>query len=234
MACEKILIIDDEVEICELISIYLKKNGFIPITANNGSDALNLTSLHNPDLIILDILLPDTDGLELCQELRKTTKCPIIFLSAKSSDMDKILGLTVGGDDYITKPFSPSVLVARVKAHLRRKRLSTPQVDTENTIISFPGIKIDLSSHSTYIDNKSVALSQKEFDILLLMAQNPNKVFSHGQLYDYVWGADNIGDTRTVMVHISNLRKKIEKDHANPKIIVNIKGVGYKFNTTNL
>ena len=209
MAHEKILIIDDEVEICELISMYLKKNEFVPITANTGSDALNLTRLHNPDLIILDILLPDIDGLELCQDLRKITKCHIIFLSAKGSDMDKILGLTVGGDDYITKPFSPSVLVARVKAHLRRLRLSKPQTDTENTVISFPGIKIDLSSHSTYIDNNPVALSQKEFDILSLMAQNPNKVFNLGQLYDYVWGADNIGDTRTVMVLTMKRSKRI-------------------------
>lgn len=234
MAGEKVLVIDDEIDICNLIKLYLSKNNFIVLKANSGAEALELVAVKDPDLIILDILLPDIDGLELCQELRKITECPILFLSCKNDDMDKILGLTVGGDDYITKPFSPGELVARVKAHLRRYRIISRGGKQKASVLKFPGLHIDLSSHTVSVCDKPVDLTHKEFQMLSLLAHNPNSVISMGQIYDYVWGVDNIGDTRTVMVHISSLRKKIEKDPADPKIIVTIKGAGYKFDAHSL
>ena len=234
MAGEKVLVIDDEIDICNLIKLYLSKNNFIVLKANSGAEALELVAVKDPDLIILDILLPDIDGLELCQELRKVTECPILFLSCKNDDMDKILGLTVGGDDYITKPFSPGELVARVKAHLRRYRITSGVETRKESILKFSGLHIDLSSHTVYVCDKPVDLTHKEFQMLSFLAHNPNSVISMGQIYDYVWGVNNIGDTRTVMVHISSLRKKIEKDPADPKIIVTIKGAGYKFDAHSL
>lgn len=231
MPGEKILVIDDETEISELISLYLTKNGFNVITSATGYSALELVSGQNPDLIILDILLPDMDGLELCQELRKITETPILFLSCKSTDTDKILGLTVGGDDYITKPFSPGELVARVKAHLRRNRILSTKKEQKNDVLYYPGLTIDFSSLMVYVNDNPLSLPAKEFQILALLAQNPNIVFSLGQIYDSVWGFDNIGDTRTVMVHVSNLRKKIEEDPINPQFIITVKSLGYRFNS---
>lgn len=232
MAGEKILVVDDETEISDLIALYLSKNGYCVITADTGKAALDLLSEHDPDLIVLDIFLPDIDGLELCQEIRKKSETPIIFLSCKSEETDKILGLAVGGDDYITKPFSPGELIARIKAHLRRNRLLNIRKDQKSDVLEYPGLIIDFLSHNVIVDNKTLMLSSKEFDILALLAQNPNIVFSLGQIYDSVWGLDNLGDTRTVMVHMSNLRKKIEINPANPKFILTIKGVGYKFNSS--
>ncbi len=234
MAGEKILVVDDETEISELIALYLSKNGYSVITAYTGYSALDLVAKHNPDLIVLDIFLPDIDGLELCQEIRKKSDAPVIFLSCKSEETDKILGLAVGGDDYITKPFSPGELIARIKAHLRRNRISSVKKEQKSDTIEYPGIIIDFLSHSVIVDDKSVALSSKEFEILAILVQNPNVLFSLGQIYDSIWGVDNFGDTRTVMVHMSNLRKKIEADPANPKFILTIKGVGYKFNSLNI
>lgn len=234
MAGEKILVVDDETEISELIALYLSKNGYSVITAYTGYSALDLVAKHNPDLIVLDIFLPDIDGLELCQEIRKKSDAPVIFLSCKSEETDKILGLAVGGDDYITKPFSPGELIARIKAHLRRNRISSVKKEQKSDTIEYPGIIIDFLSHSVIVDDKSVALSSKEFEILAILVQNPNVLFSLGQIYDSIWGVDNFGDTRTVMVHMSNLRKKIEADPANPKFILTIKGVGYKFNSPNI
>lgn len=230
MAGETVLVIDDEIDICNLIELYLVKNNINVVTANSGTEALNALSSHKPDLIVLDVLLPDTDGFELCKELRKRTTSPILFLSCKNDDIDKILGLTVGGDDYISKPFSPSVLVARIKAHLRRNQMVSAVSEPSDSTLNFPGLTIDLDSHTVYVNGKPVFLPLKEFSLLVLLAQNPNKVFSLAQLYDTVWGIDNIGDTRTVMVHMSNLRKKIEKNPTKPKYIITIKGVGYKLN----
>ena len=230
MKKKEILVVDDEIEIGELLTLYFSKSGFGVSTASTGFEALSLTSCMNPDLIILDINLPDIDGIELCQRLRQKTEVPIIFLSCKSGDMDKILGLTVG-DDYITKPFSPGELVARVKALFRRDRILVSKTKQQNNVLSFKGLSINPSSHTITVNGKCVELPAKEFDLLLLLASNPNVVFSIDQLYDSIWGWDDIGDTRTVMVHISNLRKKIEPDPRNPKYIITIKSVGYKFST---
>lgn len=229
MAGEKILVVDDEAEITELISLYLTKNGFHVVTAETGEQAIELTRTIKPDLIILDILLPGLDGIEVCQELRKDNNVPILFLSCKSEDTDKVLGLTVGGDDYITKPFSPSELLARIKAHLRRNRLLNTAHKQEKSLLTFPGLVIDLDSHVVLVNGAPVILSAKEFQLLALLAQNPNKIFSIEQLFKALWSYQSFGDTRTVMVHISNLRKKIEKDPSNPDYIHTVRGVGYKF-----
>lgn len=234
MAGEKVLVIDDEIDIGNLIGLYLIKNNFQVLRAKNGAEALELVNVQNPDIVILDILLPDTDGIELCQELRKITECPILFLSCKNDDMDKILGLTVGGDDYITKPFSPGELVARVKAHLRRNRIINAKKESNDSILKYGGLAIDLSSHTVSIFDKPADLTLKEFQVLVLLVQNPNSVLSMGQIYDIVWGVDNMGDTRTVMVHISSIRKKIERNPADPRMIVTVKGVGYRFDPNSL
>ncbi|UHA76236.1 response regulator transcription factor [Paenibacillus sp. 481] len=225
----KILIVDDEVEITELISLYLRREGYDIYVADNGVDALQLAADVQPDLIILDILLKSLDGLEVCKEIRKISNVPILFISCKSDDVDIILGLNVGGDDYMTKPFSPSQLVARVKAHLRRTSLTQQARPDQQHIITSQGLEIDLNSHSVKINGSPIALSAKEFDLLTHLAQAPNKVFKLEQLYQLIWNSESFGDTRTLMVHISNLRKKIEVDPTSPRYIVTVRGVGYKF-----
>lgn len=230
MAREKILVIDDENEINELIKSYLLKEGFKVYTVDNGRNALEAVRLEKPDLIILDIMLPDIDGIELCLEIRKQSNAPILFLSCKSEEIDKILALSVGGDDYLTKPFLPGELVARIKAHLRRNRLLM-QAKKQPRVIRYPGLEINLDSHEVWVDDEPVTLSSKEFDILSILVKNPKRIYSMDQLFQMVWQMNSLdGDSRTVMVYISNLRKKIEKNPSNPKYIINVRGVGYKFN----
>ncbi|OPA73282.1 DNA-binding response regulator [Paenibacillus selenitireducens] len=227
-----ILVVDDEVEITELISLYLKREGFHVQIAHRSEDALQIAAESELDLIILDILLEDMNGIEVCKEIRKHSMVPIIFLSCKSEDNDVILGLTVGGDDYISKPFSPSQLVARVKAQLRRNRF--PYINRERQpqqLLSFPHLEIDLSSRSVRQQDRVVSLSTKEFDLLVYLAQTPNTVVKIDHLFQHIWGSESFGDTRTLMVHISNLRKKIEPDPANPTYVITVRGVGYKFNS---
>ena len=229
MRREKILIVDDEVEIIELICLYLAREGYQTLTAYDGYGAIDMVDKSKPDLIILDIQLPDLDGFEVCLELRKVTKAPILFLSCKSEDLDKILGLGVGGDDYITKPFSPGEMVARVKAHLRRSRMQSEPVTVEHTL-QFGDLTIDPKSFTVRLAGEVVTLSAKEYQLLLLLAKNPDRVYSLDQLFTQVWESPSIGDPRTVMVHISNVRKKIEPDPAHPTYIVTVRGGGYKFN----
>lgn len=229
MRREKILIVDDEVEIIELICLYLAREGYQTLTAYDGYGAIDMVDKSKPDLIILDIQLPDLDGFEVCLELRKVTKAPILFLSCKSEDLDKILGLGVGGDDYITKPFSPGEMVARVKAHLRRSRMQSEPVTVEHTL-QFGELTIDPKSFTVRLSGEVVTLSAKEYQLLLLLAKNPDRVYSLDQLFTQVWESPSIGDPRTVMVHISNVRKKIEPDPAHPTYIVTVRGGGYKFN----
>ncbi|UUZ82329.1 response regulator transcription factor [Paenibacillus sp. P26] len=229
MAGEIILVVDDEEEIVELISLYLRKEGYQVISSHSGSEALTLVQEHRPDLVILDILLPETDGIEVCRQIRKSHNTPILFLSCKSEDMDIILGFSIGGDDYITKPFSPGQLVARVKAHLRRDHL-LEQHKEESQHLNFPGLEIDLLSRTVRVDGTLVPLSSKEFDLLIHLAKSPNKVISLEQLYKMTWGVDSNGDTRTLLVHISNLRKKIEPHPSDPRFIHTVRGIGYKFN----
>ncbi|MEK8130682.1 response regulator transcription factor [Paenibacillus filicis] len=229
MSGEKILIVDDETEIVELITLYLRKEGFNVLCSSSGAEAIEMVREHRPDLVILDILLPELDGIEVCRQIRKHYTTPILFLSCKSEDMDIILGFSIGGDDYMTKPFSPGQLVARVKAHLRRSQL-LEQHKEEAQILSFPGLEVDLLSRTVKLNGQPVPLSSKEFDLLLHLARTPGKVLSLEQLYKLTWGVDSNGDTRTLLVHISNLRKKVEPNPTDPRYILTVRGVGYKFN----
>ncbi len=229
MAREKILLIDDEAEITELIKYYLLKEDYNVNIVANAQNALEAIEIENPDLIILDIMLPDIDGIELCLEIRKYSNAPILFLSCKSEEIDKVLALSVGGDDYITKPFLPGELIARIKAHIRRNRLITPKEKTN--IIKYPNLEVNLDTHEVWINNELINLSNKEFEILSILIKNPKRIYSMEQLFQMVWKMDSLeGDVRTIMVYISNLRKKIEKDPSNPEYIINVRGVGYKFN----
>ncbi|GAA4833627.1 response regulator transcription factor [Paenibacillus vulneris] len=229
MPAEKILIVDDEPEIIELIRLYLIKEGYEVISTDSGTGALEYMEQHKPDMVILDVLLPGMDGIEICRQIRRNYDIPILFISCKSEDMDIILGLSIGGDDYVTKPFSPSQLVARVKAHLRRKQQLDQQKE-ESQQLSFPGLEIDLLSRNVWVNGTIAPLSSKEFDLLALMAKKPNKVVPIEQLYKMAWGVDSNGDTRTLLVHISNLRKKIEPNPTEPVFVQTVRGVGYKFN----
>jgi len=226
----KILIVEDEEDIKNLLSMYLIKEGFNVIWAINGEEAQKLTIREEPDLILLDILLPGRDGIEVCTLLRKHTNVPIIFVTCKKEDIDMILGLSIGGDDYITKPFSPRVLVARVKAHLRRSNLQQEPSSDKNCLY-YPGLEINLTSRTVTVNDISVSLTAKEFDILVLLAKNPNRVFYTSQIFQKIWDTYVLDrDMKTVMVHMSNLRKKIEFHSSIPKYIVTVRGVGYKFN----
>ena len=226
---EKIMIIDDEQEISELIRLYMEREGFTTSMCSRGDVAVAEVAREKPDLIILDVLLPGLDGLEACQEIRKITNAPIIFVSCKNDDMDKILGLRVGGDDYLAKPFHPGELVARVKAQLRRDRINHQQSPTSKLLECGP-LQVNLDNHEVCVDGKVVSLSVKEFEILTILAQSPHRVFTHDQIMRLAWEEEPLEcDNRTVMVHISNLRKKIENNPQNPRYILTVRGVGYKF-----
>ncbi|MDO4552030.1 MAG: response regulator transcription factor [Bacillota bacterium] len=233
MPGEKILIVDDEKPINDLIRSYLLKEGFSPLSAYTGLEALELAQKEKPDLIILDIMLPDIEGINLCLEIRKKSAVPILFLSCKAEEVDKIVALSVGGDDYITKPFLPGELIARIKAHLRRVQSPAYQPDSpeEDELLEFPGLSVNLTTREVLADGRPVALTAKEFDILKLLIKNPKRIFSTDQLFEMAWKTNILeGDSRTVMVYVSTLRKKIESNPDNPKYILNVRGVGYKFN----
>lgn len=233
MPKEKILIVDDEKPINDLIRSYVEKEGFTPLQVYNGKDALEAARSNKPDLIILDIMLPDIDGTNLCLEIRKQSNAPIIFLSCKAEEMDKIIALSVGGDDYVTKPFQSGELIARIKAHLRRDQLSklTAAEDPEEEIYEFPGLSINMMTHEVMADGKLVNLTAKEFEMLSLFVKNPRRIFSAEQLFELAWKTNSIeGDSNTVMVYVSTLRKKIEPNPSDPKYIINVRGFGYKFN----
>lgn len=232
MANEKILIVDDEKQICTLIKSFLEKEQYMTYTAYDAESALDILDEIEPDLIILDVMLPDISGVDLCLDLRRKTQCPILFLSCKSEELDKIIALSAGGDDYITKPFQAGELIARVKAHLRRNRiLSTPNKRVR--IFQYEGLCVDLDSHQVFLDEAEINLTPKEFEILAILIENPKRVFSIDQLFEMVWKTDSLeGDSRTIMVYISNIRKKIEPENRKVKYIINVRGVGYKFNNT--
>ena len=230
MPGETILIVDDEKEISELIRSYLIKENFNPLSAYNGKEALDLLSKNKVDLMLLDIMLPDIEGIELCLKIRSVSNAPILFLSCKSEEIDKIVALSVGGDDYITKPFLPGELIARIKAHLRRCRLSD-ESDQSGCYFEMPGLSVNLASREVCVDGNPVTLTAKEFDILQILIRNPKRIYSMDQLFELAWKTGALeGDSRTVMVYISNLRKKLESNAGNPKYIISIRGVGYKFN----
>ena len=229
-----ILVVDDDQDIREVLNLYLTKERFKVLLAESGEAAVTLAEKHNIDLILLDVMMPGIDGFETCQAIRKKTNVPILFLSAKEDEIDKILGLRIGGDDYITKPFSPGVLVAKIKAQLRRVKQNNyernnGQKKRENPILSFPGLTIDTDSCVVKRDELIISLPAKEYQLLCVLARNVNRVYSVEQLFQLIWGEDSLGDNRTVMVHVSNLRKKIETNPAKPVFIQTVRGIGYKF-----
>lgn len=234
MSKERILIVDDEKEIRDLIDIYLKGEGYDTLKAENGEEALNILEQQNVDLIILDIMMPKVNGIEACLRIREEREMPIIMLSAKSEDMDKILGLNTGADDYLTKPFNPLELVARVKSQLRRyKRFNNilAQVDAQErkeNILEIDELSINLETHEVFKEGNEIKLTPTEFDILVLLGGNRGKVFSIENIYNSVWKQDFMQSDNTVMVHIRKVREKIEDDPRKPKYIKTVWGVGYK------
>lgn len=234
MSKEKILVVDDEKAINKLVCSYLSKEQFQPFPAYTGEEALALLKKENPDLIILDVMLPDTEGPSLSLEIREFSNAPIIFLSCKTQEIDKIIALSAGGDDYMTKPFMPGELIARIKAHLRRQNSLTRKAAEENeNYFEFDGLKVDFDTHELFLDGEAVNLTSKEFEILKLLIQHPRKVFPASQIFETVWKTNCMeNDTKTVMVYISTLRKKLERKDHDTNYIVSVRGVGYKFNQT--
>ncbi len=226
---KKILIIEDEIEIAELEKDYLELSEFSVDIESDGTKGLKTALSNKYDLVVLDLMLPGTDGFEICRQIREENDIPILMVSARKDDIDKIRGLGMGADDYITKPFSPSELVARVKAHLARyERLSGSGV-RENTVIEIRGIKIDKTARRVFIDGEEKQFTTKEFDLLTFLASNPNRVFTKDELFNKIWDMESIGDIATVTVHIKKIREKIEADTSKPQYIETIWGVGYRF-----
>lgn len=227
---QKILIVDDDENIAELISLYLTKECFDTMMVHDGEEALVAFDTYQPNLILLDLMLPGIDGYQVCREIRARSNTPIIMLSAKGEVFDKVLGLEMGADDYIMKPFDSKEMVARVKAVLRRyqpgQKMESP-VEDKSKRVEYPGISINLTNYSVIVDGQTVDMPPKELELLYFLAASPNQVFTREQLLDQIWGYEYIGDTRTVDVHIKRLREKI-KDHATWGLAT-VWGIGYKF-----
>ncbi|WP_439874798.1 response regulator transcription factor [Bacillus mycoides] len=226
----RILIADDDKEIRDLLKRYLERELYMVDTAINGEEALYLFNQNNYNLVILDLMMPKVDGIEVCRKLRDTTNIPILMLTAKDHEVDKILGLSIGADDYITKPFSIHEVVARVKALMRRFLVLGSNTNVqEKTALTFKGLTIDLKKYTVHTNGKEINLTGKELELLKFFASNPEQVFTKTQLFRNVWDDNYIEDDNTVMVHIRKLRKKIEIDSSNPKFIQTVWGIGYKF-----
>lgn len=231
MPGELILTVDDEVRIGELVGMYLTKDGFRHLSATSGKQAIELTENEQPSLIVLDVLLPDMEGYELCTRLRQKTDVPIVFLTCKDTEIDKVVGLSVGADDYVSKPFSPVELVARIKAQLRRNRIvhNRQAEEAPSTIISSAHVQLHVDAHEVYVDGKRIELSAKEFQLLAYLMQNARQVLTTERLLSHIWGYESSLDTKTLQVHIGHLRKKIERNPSLPSRIITIRGIGYKF-----
>ncbi|WP_103996260.1 response regulator transcription factor [Paenibacillus sp. UNC499MF] len=228
-----ILIADDEKEIRELLKTYLERETYTADTAHNGEEALRLAQERSYSLIVLDLMMPKIDGIEVCRRLRQTSNVPILMLTAKDQEVDKLVGLSIGADDYITKPFSIHEVIARIKAHLRRYKVlgsenseSSPEA---NTALTSGDLKLDPKKFMLSRDGEEIALTAKEFELLKFFMTHPEQVFTKTQIFRQVWNSDYLEDDNTVMVHIRKLRKKIEEDPSNPKRIVTVWGIGYKF-----
>ncbi len=224
---QKILVVDDEPHIVELVKYNLAREGYAVLTAHDGSEAVAKTRQERPDLIILDIMLPYVDGLEVCRQIRRESSVPIIMLTAKGGELERVVGLEIGADDYVTKPFSPRELVARVRAIFRRT--GPDAVPVQGGLLSGGGLALDPMTHEVTLSGRPVDLTTKEFELLRLLLSHPNRVFTRDFLLEHIWGYDYYGSTRTVDMHISRLREKIEDDPASPTYIVTVRGVGYKF-----
>ncbi|MRN53952.1 response regulator transcription factor [Paenibacillus monticola] len=225
-----ILLVDDEKGILTMLELLLEKEGFKQIaTATTGREAMRLVETASFDLIVLDVMLPDTDGFELCQQIRRFTSVPILFLTARSGDLDKLMGLGIGGDDYITKPFNPLEVVARIRAQLRRQNLYRSPTQQKSSIMDFGLFAVNKSAAQLTVNGIDIPCPAKEFELLLFLCEHPNQVFTALQLYEQVWGKALMGDEKTVVIHISRLRKRLEADPSDPQTIVNLRGIGYKF-----
>ena len=225
----KILIVEDEIAIAELEKDYLELSGFEVEVETQGDVGLLRVLKDDFDLIILDLMLPGVDGFEICRKIRETKNTPIIIVSAKKDDIDKIRGLGMGADDYMTKPFSPSEMVARVKAHLARYERLVNSGMPSNDIVEIRGIKIDKTARRVWVNGEEKNFTSKEFDLLTFLAQNPNRVYTKEELFQEIWDMESIGDIATVTVHIKKIREKIEYDTSKPQYIETIWGVGYRF-----
>ena len=225
----RVLIVEDELAIAELEKDYLELSSFEVEIETDGEKGLKLGLAEDFDMIILDIMLPGMDGFEICKQLREKKDIPILMVSAKKEDIDKIRGLGLGADDYITKPFSPSELVARVKAHLERYRRLVSSNCQENDIVEIRGLKIDKTARRVYLNGEEKAFTTKEFDLLTFLASHPNRVFTKEELFNKIWDMESLGDIATVTVHIKKIREKIELNTAKPQYIETIWGVGYRF-----
>lgn len=226
---KKILLVDDELGLLEMLGEVLRKGGYTSLDfATTSKQAIDLIDNKEYDLILLDVMLPDMDGFQLCAKIRETSNVPILFLTAKITDLDILTGLNIGGDDYILKPFNPLEVLARVKAHLRRTERNQNR-EQPNTY-EYGDLKINPTTAQVFLKDKEISFTAKEFQIMVFFCKNPNKIFSINSLYENVWGVNSYGDTNTVMVYINRIRKKIEMDPNHPKLIINIRGLGYKFN----
>lgn len=223
---KSVLIIDDERNICELIRLYAENEGFKTYSAADGEAAVSEFKAHIPDIVLLDIMLPKKDGWQVCREIRAISDVPIIMLTARGETFDKVLGLELGADDYIVKPFEPKELIARMKAVLRR--YGGKEVKEEGEELAFDGLVINQTSYEVYLDGQKIEMPHKEFELLYFLAKNANKVFTRDQLLDEIWGYEFFGDSRTVDVHIKRIREKIDKEDA-PWQLKTVWGVGYKF-----
>jgi DNA-binding response OmpR family regulator len=226
---QRILLVDDELGIIKMLKTILHKEGYTNIdSASTGKETMTKIMKNTYDLIVLDVMLPDIDGFKLCQKIRQHTFVPILFLTARTGDLDKLTGLGIGGDDYITKPFNPLEVVARINVQFRRMK-QYRQNSTKQGIYHFGTVTVNKKEAKLLVDNREISCPAKEFELLLFLVEHPNQVFTAGQLYENVWGYESMGDEQTVKVHINRLRKKVEPDLKNPSYIINIRGIGYKF-----
>ncbi len=229
MSNAKILIVDDDINICELLRLYLEKDGFEAEVVTDGLNAINVFNSINPDLVLLDIMLPGMDGWQICREIRKTSQTPIIMLTAKTETFDKVLGLELGADDYIAKPFETKEVVARIKAVLRRSS-NKNEASTAIKEVNFDKLMINLTNYELKVDGKTIDTPPKELELIFHLASNPNRVYTRDQLLDEVWGFEYYGDSRTVDVHVKRLREKLE-GVSDKWELKTVWGVGYKFET---
>lgn len=226
----KILVVDDDLNICELLKLYLENEGYTVFIANNGQDAVNVFQSKSPNLILLDIMLPKMDGWQVCREIRKTSSVPIIMLTAKGETFDKVLGLELGADDYVTKPFEAKEVMARVKAVLRRTNGSQNNENDSKKVVTYDNLEINITNYELIVNGKQIDTPPKELELIYHFASNPNRVYTRDQLLDEVWGFDYYGDSRTVDVHVKRLREKLE-GVSDKWALKTVWGVGYKFET---
>ena len=226
------MVVEDERPLAQLVADYLGRAGFTPTQAHSGTDAVELTRTLDPDLILLDLGLPGLDGIEVCRQIRAMTDAYVIMLTARDDEVDKLIVLGVGADDYITKPFSPRKLVARVQAALRRPRASTLVAPDEEWPVVYDGLSVDLQAREAKVSDTLVALTRTEFDLLAALTKGPRRVFSRRQLVDAVWGADWVGDEHIVDVHIAHLRRKLGDNPTEPRWIETVRGIGYRLTAT--